>query len=360
MPEGRLEPGPSGAITVDQLLALNAEILALVRAGVPLERGLLATARELTGRLGRIANALGRRLSRGEGLVEALEAEGRAIPPLYRAVVEAGARSGRLPVALEGLASYVRGYSDARATIGLALWYPMLVLALAYMLFLGLVTQVVPKFIATLDSLNTTVSPVLRWLAWLGQSVEYWWPVGPVVLVVVAIAWIRSGMAARFRAPNWTWMRLFPWMKSILSNYESANFSELLALLVEHDVAYPDALALAAESTANPKLMRGADQMAEAISRGEPPGEALRTVDQRAFLPMLRWVLATGQQQGSLVAALRNLGDLYRKRAKFQAGKLAIFLPSVLLLAIGGSATMLYGLALFLPLINVLRQLSVP
>ena len=106
---------PSGPITLDQLLALNEEIAALVRAGVPLDRGLLEAGRDVRGRLGRIAGVLGRRLNRGEGLAEALEAERRAIPPLYRAVVEAGARAGRLPAALEGMARYIRGVSDARA-----------------------------------------------------------------------------------------------------------------------------------------------------------------------------------------------------------------------------------------------------
>jgi general secretion pathway protein F len=360
MPEGELGPGHSASITIDQLLALNAEIIALVRAGVPLERGLLVTARELRGRLGRIAGALGRRLSRGESLVEALEGEGRAIPPLYRAVVEAGARSGRLPVALEGLARYVRGYSEARATIGLALWYPIVVISLAYGLFIGLVTLVVPRFIGTFEALRITASPVIRGLARLGQTVEYWWPVGPIALFVLVIGWLRSGAAARFKAPSWSWLRFFPWMKSILANYESASFSELLALLLEHDVAYPVALDLAAESTGNPQLVQGARQLAEAITRGEQAAPALRRVDERAFLPMLRWVLATGQQQGSLVAALHNLADLYRRRAAYLASKLGLFLPTILMLALGGSATLLYGLALFLPVINVLRQLSLP
>src|SRR5262249_23208211 len=163
-----------------------------------------------------------------------------------------------------------------------------------------------------------------------------------IALVVLVIAWIRSGSAAQFRAPAWSWLRLFPWMGSILSNYESANFSELLALLLEHDVAYPDALLLAAHSTASPSLIRGAQQLAWAITRGEPVAPTLRTVDDRAFLPMLRWVLATGQEQGSLVTALRKLGDLYRDRGRFQAGKLSVFLPTILMIAIGGSATFLY------------------
>ena len=118
-----------GAVTIDQLIALNDEIVALTRAGVPLERGLLDLGSDVPGRLGRIATALGERMSRGESLSEALASSGGGVPRVYRAVVEAGLRSGRLPVALEGLSAYARGYAEARRSIGLALWYPLMVLA---------------------------------------------------------------------------------------------------------------------------------------------------------------------------------------------------------------------------------------
>ena len=58
MSEGELGAKSSGAITVEQLFALNEEIRALVCAGVPLERGLLTAARGLRGRLGRITRRL--------------------------------------------------------------------------------------------------------------------------------------------------------------------------------------------------------------------------------------------------------------------------------------------------------------
>ncbi len=359
MSGGAHESGPPAAITIDQLLALDQEIVALVRAGVPLEHGLLLAARDLRGRLGRVAGALGRRLSRGESLAQALESERGSVPPLYRAVVEAGARSGQLPIALEGMARFVRGYSEARAAIGLALWYPLLVLALAYALFIGLVALALPRFIATFELLGMTASAPLRWLNRLGESVVYWWPVGPILFALLAIAWIHSGTAAQFQSRSWSWLHVFPWMKSILANYETANFSELLALLLDHQVTLPSALVLAAESTGNARLTGGARQLAEAINRGEPVAPVLATLDPRTFLPMLRWVLATSQAQGSLAGALHHLAGLYRKRAKYQAEKLAIFLPTILLIAIGASATLFYALALFLPLVNLLKQLTV-
>jgi general secretion pathway protein F len=360
MSDGELEAKSPGSITIDQLVALNDEIAALVRSGIPLERGLLMAGRNLRGRLGRIARALAARLGRGESLVEALDGEKRIVPPLYRAVVEAGVRAGRLPVALEGMSRYVRGYSEARNAIGLALWYPLLVLCLAYALFVGLVVVVVPKFVSAFESLRFQSPALLRWLSALGRTVEEWWPLGPLLLLLLLLAWVATGRAAGFQSRGWSWLKLFPWMRSLLRYYETANFCELLSLLLEHQVAYPRALVLAAEPTGDARLIAGMRDLAEAVSRGEPVKSALATLDQRAILPMLRWVLASGQDQGSLVAGLHHLTNLYRKRAVYQAEKLYIFLPVVLLIAIGAGATLFYGLALFLPVTEMLRELTGP
>src|SRR3954454_5443535 len=55
-----------GAMALEELIALNDEIAALVRAGVPLERGLLDVGGELRGRLRAIATGLGGRVGGGE------------------------------------------------------------------------------------------------------------------------------------------------------------------------------------------------------------------------------------------------------------------------------------------------------
>jgi type II secretory pathway component PulF len=235
-----------------------------------------------------------------------------------------------------------------------------MVLALAYAMFVGLVTWVVPELVETFQKLELPLAGQLHWLTELGETAQYWWPAGPILLILLAIAWYRSGRVAQFQANAWGVLRLIPWMKSLLVDYETANFSELLALLLEHGVAYPSALVLTADATGNASLKRGAAQVAEAVRRGDSPAKALSEIDRRSFLPMLRWVLATGQEQGSLVAALHNLAQLYRKRANYQAEKLYVFLPTILMIAIGGSATLFYALALFLPLVNLLKELGTP
>jgi type II secretory pathway component PulF len=358
MSDGERDAGSPGPITLDQLLALNEEIAALVRAGIPLDRGLLEAGRDVRGRLGRIAGVLGRRLNRGEDLPAALEAESRAIPPLYRAVVEAGARAGRLPVALEGMTRYIRGVADARRSIGMALWYPGLVVCMAYGLFVGLVFLVVPRFASAAESLGLATSRPLRWLEWASDTVVYWWPIGPIVLVVLAVAWVRSGTTAGLQGGAWGGLRRLPWMGPLVADHEAANFAELLALLLENRVPYPSALILAGDATGAPGLAAGVRQAAEALDRGEPTAAAVGAAGPGAFPPMLRWTLATGQTQGSLGAALDHLGGFYRKRARHRADQIAVFLPVVLTIGIGAAAAGFYGLSLFMPLIEVLNGLS--
>jgi general secretion pathway protein F len=360
MTEGEPKRGEAGRISLAELEALNHEIASLVRAGVPLDRGLLGAGADVRGRLGRIAKAIGEHLRRGESLPEALRAEERSIPPLYRAVVEAGARSGKLPVALEGLAHFVRGYSEARASVGVALWYPLLVMTLAYALFVGLVIEVIPRFVGAFESLGLHVIWPLRWLERLGEYATYWCPLWPILLLLLALAWWRSGVAATFQSTSWSFLRAFPWMRSMVSDYESAGFADLLALLVEHHVAYPTAVELAAQSTGNPAMIAGAHQLASAIGRGEPAEKAVRELPPESFQPLLRWTLAATREQGSLADSLRNLAPMYRKRGAFQAEKLHLFLPTVLMFLLGGLATLFYALTLFVPLSSMLRNLSLP
>jgi general secretion pathway protein F len=301
--------------------------------------------------------ALAGRMSQGASLPEALEAERERLPVIYRAVVEAGLRAGRLAAALEGLTAFVRAYLDSRRAIGLALAYPLLVVVLAYCLLVLLVVQVVPRFIATFATFRIPVPGTLRWLGYLSQTMLYWGTLVPVLLAVGIVFWAWTGTSAGFR-PGRAWMllRMFPWMRGLLRQYEAANFAELLGLLIEHAVPYPEALVLASEATGDRAVIRLGRALAAAVERGDPPAASLDA--DRALPPLLRWLLATGRSQAALAGSLHGLAEIYRKQADYQAEKIRVFLPIVLLLLIGLSATLLFGLSLFLPFTTLLEDLA--
>lgn len=123
-------------VTLDELVALNDELIALVRSGVPLEKGLIALGKDLPGRLGELARSLGRRLESGESLADTLDDSKEGFPRVYQAVVAAGIRSGRLSSALEGISTAARRAAEVRRVMIVSLVYPIVVLMVASFMFL--------------------------------------------------------------------------------------------------------------------------------------------------------------------------------------------------------------------------------
>ena len=153
-----------------------------------------------------------------------------------------------------------------------------------------------------------------------------------MLIAVLLVAWIDRGRRRACAAVRGAGCGCSPGWARLLADFEAANFAELLALLLEHQVPYPSALVLAAEAAGAPRLVDGAGRVAEAIRRGAPVATAVEAAGRGAFPPMLRWTLATGQAQGSLVSALHHLAELYRRRATYRAEQIALFLPMILTL----------------------------
>lgn len=347
----------SRPIAIEHLIALNDEIAALARAGLPLERGLIGVGGDLPGRLGGIATSLGARMERGASLSEALAAEGSAVPATYRAVVEAGVRSGRLAEALEGLASFARTYVELRRAIGLALLYPAIVLMMGYGLFVLFVIELIPRLREAFATLRLPLRGSIVMLQGLGDSIALWGPVLPAMVVAGFVVWLGTGRASAFEPGRiGRGLRWVPGMRAILDGATAAQFADWLALLVEHGVRWDEALELAAAATGDAGLSGAARQLAESSRRGESMESGVR--EARGFPPLLSWLLTVGRVQGALVPALRHAADTYRRRSARRAAVLRVTLPATLLVGVGATATLGYAMTLFVPWTLLLTKIS--
>jgi type II secretory pathway component PulF len=355
------DSGQTGSpVTLDQLIALNDEMAALVRAGVPLERGLIRASHDLRGRLGAIARGLGDRIEQGDRLPEALTRSGYAIPDLYRAIVEAGLRSGRLASALEGMAAVSRGYADARRAVGLALLYPLMVVILAYGLGLAFLHFIAPRFVLAFQSLGLRPMGFLEALARAGENARYWAPIVPILLVLLGLRWVWSGrsMALDARAFG-SWTSRLPMIGPMIAGFRVANFADLLALLIEHQVPLEEAIRLAAEASGDQALRLSAEALSARLRRGER-ADSGRPVGIGTIPPLLTWMLTAGHRQGDLASALRHVATTYRRRAEAKADVIRAALPTALMLIIGAGTVLLYGFLLFVPITTLYDELALP
>ena len=343
-------------MTLEDLIALNDEIAALVRAGVPLERGLAELGGDLPGRLGRLALQLAQRTARGQSLAQAVGHDADGLPPTYRAVVEAGLRAGRLPAALEAVATSARRLTETRRSAVLAVLYPLLVVLLAWVCLIFLTCVLAPNLARSLEAWGPPGPRFFGWLAWAGGGVWYWGPVLPAVLALLAIAaWLgatRPGSACG----RWGHRLVgrMPWLGPMLRYSRTATFLELLSLLVEQQTPLPEAIVLAAQAAGDAQLLPAARQMAAALESGQtagPPGPA-------TFPPLITWLLSAAGREGTLRAGLHHAAAAYHRRARHQADLLRVFLPVVLTIGLGGTVTALYGLALFVPYVSFLHALA--
>ena len=343
------------ATTVEQLIGLNREIAALVRAGIPLDQGLQSAA-ALGDDVSRgLSQRIAQRLSSGANLSEALEAEQGEVPRAYRAIVAAGLRAGRLPEALEAVADLTESMQDVRRRWRLALVYPALVTGLALILLAFFVTYGVPRFVEMSETMRLPPSRILPVLEFLYRTLPIW-AVGLPLLVLVAwvIGQVRSQSS---RGASLDATRFIPGVGAIRLGLVRGWFCQLLASLVEHQVPLPEALELAGEAVDQDDLQASARETAESLRAGRSLAESIPS--STALSPMLRWMLTAGDAGNQLAPALRRAADFLLVQAHRRAEWFRVIAPVVTIVAVGGGVALLYGLAVFGPLVELLDRLTV-
>ncbi len=255
----------AGNISLEELVALNDEIASLARSGVPLELGLNGFGVSVRGRLGRLAKRLGTSVAQGKSLPQSLDESDANFPPIYRAIVTAGMRTGRLPAALEAVATSARNLQEVRRSIGLALLYPLVLVVAGYFALWLVLAQITPVLLGVYEG-----SPPPFWasVAEIGQFANRTIPIPgtelgiivgwiPSLLLMMAIVLMRLSSRGSALLGGGAGRRLaahLPWVGRVVRNGRMAALAEILGLLVEQDVPLSEALVLSADVAADRQL----------------------------------------------------------------------------------------------------------
>jgi general secretion pathway protein F len=345
-------------MNTDDLIALNEEIAAMARAGLPLDRGLAAVASEMgRGKLQRVTESLARDLQSGKTLPEALQNQGENVPPFYSGLVSAGVKTGRVAEVLATLTLYARTVANLRATIVDAFFYPGIVFLLALGLFGFLSFVVLPLF----DRIFQDFQMRLPWLteavlALSRKPFEYvFLPLGVVLIGIFFFrVLVRSTPMGRV-----FWARFLyslPIMGTLLRSARLMSFTELLAILVDHEMPLPEAFRMAGAASSDPVMAVRAREIDADLNEGLPLGFVLKG---RGLVPeWVAWMTGLGEQRGTLGKSLHLVADLYRRQVEMRAAILRSVLPPIMILATAGAFTALFVISVMLPMIKLLEGLS--
>lgn len=341
-------------ISLADLVALNDEIAALARAGVPLDLGLSSFGRDVPGRLGKVTQTISQRMQQGESLPQILSSADSGIPATYAAVVSAGIRAGRLPSALEGVAHALRRGLQLRRSLTVSLIYPLVVLTLTLGLLVFWMTKIAPVLVASFSDWNTIAS----WYGPLSQTLfetsAIWGRVLlPVALLYVLFLWYRLGRAAKgpIRRRRFSPGFVGRFRRMRIAG-EKGLLAEFLAVLLEHGTPLDEALRVAGQAVGYAPLRDGAEQLADRVRRGETP-----TTDIADFPPIVSCLLVA-TRPGQRVEALRRVARSYHDEALRHSQALATTVPLLFTVVVAGGCLAFYALVTLIPWLFMLHRIA--
>lgn len=343
----------------DDLIALNEQIAAMARAGLPLDQGLHSLAQDMgRGRLRTVTEALAADLRAGHPLPEALARQQGRVPPYYAALVTAGVRTGRLPQVLATLSAYARTVVVTRTILFDALFYPALVLVFGLGLVVAMTVFILPQFQAIFADFGLALPWLTEFVLWFGQDPvrRVALPAALLVLCVPAV-WLACRFSPGGRLVWSRFVYTVPLFGPLIRAARLEAFADLLATMVENEVPLPAAFDLAGAACADPLMARQSRQVGEALAAGVALGDAFRA--GRGLVPeWVAWLAATGEKRGGLAQMLREIAGVYRRQVQSRAAMLRTVFPPLVIIVTAGFLTGVFIVALMLPLFKLLEGLS--
>lgn len=334
--------------SADDLLALNEELLALIRAGLPLDHGLRTLAQDVPGRLQPLANELAKRLEQGEELHSAIALMPTAGARVYAAVLAAGMRSGQPAAALQGIVTTARRTADFRRILSAELVYPIVVLLVGIALTWFSVSKIAGVQAKMSEQFGVS-GPLVTGLQKAYQQKSLRNTVLLVVLVsgVAVLLWLPR----RFGVNPFRREYLRP-MRTMRLWQSAAVLCELLALLIENNVPLPEALRLAGEATIWPPLTKSTRELADRLTRGET------TLHSTWPLPAaITWLLQRPDHR-QLPAALRRESKHYVRRLDRAHRWYSVYFPALTTMVVGIVCLTVLATINFAPLVNLYHHMS--
>lgn len=249
------------------LVHFSQELLSLQTAGLSLVESietLLEKEQDASNR--KIIQSILARLYEGVTFSQTLEEYPQAFPPLYIATVRASERTGDLAEALTRFITYQTQMDFVRKKLIGASIYPVLLLAVGFLVSVFLMVFVVPKFSAIYDDMGSD----LPWLSLLlikwGQFVhDRGWELAITSCTILGLT-IYTVSRPAFRAKVMQWLWRIPAIGEHMRVYQLARFYKTLGMLLRGGIPITQALEMVGgllQSHLRPKVAAAAKHIRE-------------------------------------------------------------------------------------------------
>jgi type IV pilus assembly protein PilC len=333
------------------------KLAALVDAGVPIVRSIdLMASQQKLPMFRRALQAVSLDVNQGMGLAMALRRWPKVFDQLSIAMVEAGEAGGVLDETLRRLSKLLEDNAKLQNQIKGAMGYPVAVLTIAVLVFLGMTIFLIPTFAGIFDDLGAELPWFTQMMVDLSELLR-----SPFSAVIVAVlvggAWLLRTYYSTHRGRRMidAFILKLPLFGDLVQKSSTAQFCRTFSSLAKAGVPILLSLEIVKETTGNSIISDAISNSREGVLQGIPLSIALGR--QNVFPSMAMGMLAIGEETGEMDAMLSKVGDFYEDEVASSVKALTSMLEPAMIVVVGGIVGSIL-LAMYLPMFAVFDQIK--
>ncbi|WP_223496335.1 type II secretion system F family protein [Stenotrophomonas indicatrix] len=339
-------------VTPKDIAFFSRQMATMMKSGVP-----IVSALEIIGsghknpRMKKLVDTVRTDIEGGSSLYEAISRHPVQFDELYRNLVRAGESAGVLETVLDTIATYKENIEALKGKIKKALFYPAMVLAVAFLVSTILLVWVVPQFEEVFQSFGADLPAFTQMVVNLSRFMVSWWWLMAIVLIGSAVAIAMT--YRRSEKMQHTVDRLVlkvPVIGQIMHNSAIARFARTTAVTFKAGVPLVEGLGIVAGATGNKVYSDGVLRMRDDVSVGYPVNMAMKQLN--LFPHMVIQMTGIGEEAGALDTMLFKVAEYYEQEVNNAVDALSSLLEPMIMVFIG---TLVGGLviAMYLPIFKL-------
>lgn len=250
-------------------------------------------------------------LKQGTKLSVAMSKIPKVFPAFYTSLIAAGELSGRLDETLNYLASELRREHEFKERIKSALAYPILVIAVAFIVVSLLVFLVIPKLTDLVKNLGGEV-PVATKIVF--AAADFLLHFGPLLLILCILgiaALIVAVRQPRFKRAIDTRLLSVPLIGDVIKKYILARLLRILGSSLKYGITLPAAIDGAAAVVGNQKYHDALERIVKKILQGQSLSAASSSEGESYFPKTVIRTMKGAEKTGTVDIALLRLSAFY-------------------------------------------------
>jgi len=337
-------------LNLEKFLIFNQQFVTLIRAGLPILKGLDLLADRLTDpKLGVHIKAVRDEVRKGTLLSEAFRMQG-VFPKIYVTSVMAGEKSGSLAEVLDRYITYQKLSLAVRKKILVSLLYPSVLIFLVLCLIVFLVTYVVPNFAQLYSSMSARLPTITQVLIAVGTTARSYVLVFFAALVGAIFLFTMWSKRESAREKLDAMKMRTPILGDIWLKYQVAQFSRVLSTLLTGGIPLVQGLETAADSLGTALLRRTLEKAGKMVREGQALSGSLTATG--IFPPLAIDMIEVGESTGALPVMLTSVAEFYEDDVSTKmTAALSLIEPAIMIFM--GIFVAFVLIALYMPIFSL-------